>query len=568
MQSGKKGITALYVRLSRDDELEGDSNSIANQKKLLSKYAKEHHYTNIRVYADDGYTGTNFNRPEFKRLVEDIEMGYVTTVIVKDMSRLGRNYLQVGYYTETFFPDNDIHFIAINDCVDSENEDDDFTPFRNIINEWYAKDISRKVRSSKKLKGNAGEPISLPPYGYMRDPQDSKQWIIDDEAADVVRLIYKLCIDGNGIETTARILQEKEILTPTQYWIKKGIRKGGKKTQENPYKWCKSTITKMLTMREYTGDLVNFKSHTKSFKNKKKIEHSEDEMKIFENHHPPIIERSVWQEVQKSRKNTKKRKQKNGQKNMFSGLLYCADCGNVMWFNCNHPNNKIEYFNCSNYRGMRGTCDSTHYIRVDSLEQIVTLELRKLCKCLKENEDEFVRLLIDKSQADYEKEKRLRDEELKALNSRFNQLDMLFEKTYEDNVSGKLTDERYAKLTNKYELEQADIKKKIAELEKAGDKDDDAIYSRNQFVKAVRKFTEMKTLTPAILNELIDKIEIYQAQGSGKNKTQEITIHYKFLDTIDIPNADNINNSFKLNSRKGVEIEYIVKKKANKKEAA
>lgn len=567
MQSNKKGIVALYVRLSRDDELEGDSNSIANQKKLLTKYAKEHHYTNTKVYADDGYTGTNFNRPAFKRLVEDIEMGYISTVIVKDMSRLGRNYLQVGYYTDTFFPDNDIHFIAINDCVDSDNEDDDFTPFRNIINEWYAKDISRKVRSSKKLRGNAGEPLSTAPYGYLCDPDDKKKWIVDEEAADVIRLIYRLCLEGNGIETTARILQERKILTPAHYWMKKGIRKGGIKTQENPYKWCKTTITKILTLREYTGDLVNFKSHTKSFKNKKKIIHSEDEMKIFENHHEAIIERSIWKEVQKSRRNTKKRKQKNGEKNMFSGLLFCADCGSVMWYNCNHPNTAIEYFNCSNYRGMRGTCDSTHYIRVDSLEQIVTLELRRMCQYLKSNEEEFAQLLMNKAQSDYDKEKRIRDENLNSLRSRYNQLEMLFEQTYEDNVSGKLSDERYMRLTNKYDAEQAEIKAKIAELEKVSEKENNIIYSKNQFIRAVRKFMEMKTLTPTILHELIDKIEVYQAQGSGKNKTQEIVIHYKFLDTVNIPHIEGVDNSVTLNSRQGVEIEYIVKK-STKKEAA
>lgn len=256
MQSKKNhGITALYPRLSRDDDIQGDSNSIVNQKKLLSKYAKDHHFPNPKFYVDDGYTGTNFNRPGFQEMIEDIEAGYVTTVIVKDMSRLGRNYLQVGYYTDTFFPDHNVRFIAINDGVDSEQGEDDFTPFRNIMNEWYAKDISRKVRSSKKLRGNAGDPLCLPPYGYRKDPDNPKQWIIDEEAAEVVRKIYRLCIEGNGIETTARILQESGILTPTYYWAKKGIRKGGKKTQDNPCKWCKTTITKILTLQEYTAFL-------------------------------------------------------------------------------------------------------------------------------------------------------------------------------------------------------------------------------------------------------------------------------------------------------------------------
>lgn len=277
MQSKKNhGITALYPRLSRDDDIQGDSNSIVNQKKLLSKYAKDHHFPNPKFYVDDGYTGTNFNRPGFQEMIEDIEAGYVTTVIVKDMSRLGRNYLQVGYYTDTFFPDHNVRFIAINDGVDSEQGEDDFTPFRNIMNEWYAKDISRKVRSSKKLRGNAGDPLCLPPYGYRKDPDNPKQWIIDEEAAEVVRKIYRLCIEGNGIETTARILQESGILTPTYYWAKKGIRKGGKKTQDNPCKWCKTTITKILTLQEYTGVLINFKTYSKSFKDKRRRENPEE----------------------------------------------------------------------------------------------------------------------------------------------------------------------------------------------------------------------------------------------------------------------------------------------------
>ena len=322
MQSKKNhGITALYPRLSRDDDIQGDSNSIVNQKKLLSKYAKDHHFPNPKFYVDDGYTGTNFNRPGFQEMIEDIEAGYVTTVIVKDMSRLGRNYLQVGYYTDTFFPDHNVRFIAINDGVDSEQGEDDFTPFRNIMNEWYAKDISRKVRSSKKLRGNAGDPLCLPPYGYRKDPDNPKQWIIDEEAAEVVRKIYRLCIEGNGIETTARILQESGILTPTYYWAKKGIRKGGKKTQDNPCKWCKTTITKILTLQEYTGVLINFKTYSKSFKDKRRRENPEENQRVFENHHEPIIDRSTWETVQKIRAGTKRRQPKNSEKNMFAGLL-------------------------------------------------------------------------------------------------------------------------------------------------------------------------------------------------------------------------------------------------------
>ena len=287
------GITALYCRLSRDDGAEGESNSIANQKKLLSKYAKEHGFTNTKFYVDDGYTGTNFNRPGFQQMLEDMEMGYISTVIVKDSSRFGRNYLEVGQYTDYYFPEHNIRFIAINDCIDSENGEDDFSAFRNVMNEMYAKDISRKVRSSHRLRGNAGEPLAPPPYGYVKDPENKKKWIIDPDAAEIVRRIFRLCIEGNGNETIARILQDDKILVPQAYWQSKGMSRGGKKTQANPYKWCKTTIGKMLALREYTGDIVNFKTYSKSFKNKTRIPNAEENMVIFKDVHEPIIDRDT-----------------------------------------------------------------------------------------------------------------------------------------------------------------------------------------------------------------------------------------------------------------------------------
>ena len=250
------GITALYCRLSRDDGAEGESNSIANQKKLLAKYAKEHGFTNTKFYVDDGYTGTNFNRPGFQQMLEDMEMGYISTVIVKDSSRFGRNYLEVGQYTDYYFPEHNIRFIAINDCIDSENGEDDFSAFRNVMNEMYAKDISRKVRSSHRLRGNAGEPLAPPPYGYVKDPENKKKWIIDPDAAEVVQRIFRLCIEGNGNETIARILQDDKVLVPQAYWQSKGMSRGGKKTQPNPYKWCKTTIAKMLEQQEYCGEFL------------------------------------------------------------------------------------------------------------------------------------------------------------------------------------------------------------------------------------------------------------------------------------------------------------------------
>ena len=400
----------------------------------------------------------------------------------------------------------------------------------------------------------------MPPYGYRKDPDNPKQWIIDEEAAEVVRKIYRLCIEGNGIETTARILQESGILTPTYYWAKKGIRKGGKKTQDNPCKWCKTTITKILTLQEYTGVLINFKTYSKSFKDKRRRENPEENQRVFENHHEPIIDRSTWETVQKIRAGTKRRQPKNSEKNMFAGLLYCADCGHKLHYNINHPNSAIEYFNCSNYRGNRGTCNETHYVRADSLEQVVLLELNRMVSYLQENEEEFAELLARKTSQDYEREKRFRQQKLAELNARYSEVDMLFERTYEDNVSGKLSDERFMKLSQRYDEEQQSLKKEIAELESICDKEDSRVYSKNQFLKAVRKFMQMKTLTPTMLHELVERIDVYHIQGTGKNRTQRLVIHYKFVGVLDLPHSPVLPGNVVLNSRQGVEIEYLVGK--------
>ena len=308
-------ITALYCRLSRDDDVQGDSNSIANQKRLLSRYAKDYGLPNTKYFVDDGYTGTNFNRPGFTEMIEAIEDGYIGTVMVKDMSRLGRDYLQVGIYTDQFFPEHGVRFIAVNDGVDSAEGENEFAPFRNIMNEWYARDISRKIRSSQRLRGNAGVPLSLPPYGYVKSPDNPKYWIVDDEAAAVVRRIYQMCIDGYGIDKTAAIFEQEEILKPTEYWKLKGVRKPGRKPfSESPYHWSSNTVNKILTSREYMGDVVNFKTYSKSFKDKRRYENPEENHVIFEGVHEPIIDRQTWEMVQRIREGTKRRQPKKVEK--------------------------------------------------------------------------------------------------------------------------------------------------------------------------------------------------------------------------------------------------------------
>ena len=552
------GITALYCRLSRDDGAEGESNSIANQKKLLSKYAKEHGFTNTKFYVDDGYTGTNFNRPGFQQMLEDMDMGYISTVIVKDSSRFGRNYLEVGQYTDYYFPEHNIRFIAINDCIDSENGEDDFSVFRNVMNEMYAKDISRKVRSSHRLRGNAGEPLSAPPYGYMKSAENKKKWVIDPDAAEIVRRVFRLCIEGKGNETIARMLQEDKVLVPMAYWQSKGLGRGGKKTQPNPYKWCKTTIAKMLAQQEYCGDVINFKTYSKNFRNKTRIPNPKENWAIFKDVHEPIIDRETFERVQELTKETKRRKPKDEsmKKSIFSNLLYCGDCGHKLWFNFNQKNPSIRFYSCSNYVGSRGTCELTHYIREDSLEQVVKMELFKLASYLDHDEIAFTELLEDKSKNDAMAERKVLESALSVAEARSKELLRLYERLYEDNVNGKVTDEWFMRLSHKYELEQEELKKQTFELKNKLDSINNAKSSSESFIRAIRKFMTMQTLTPIVLQELIEKIEIFNVEGKGKNRTQRLIIHYRFVGCIDLPNVIP-KHTYKLDSRQGVAIEYL-----------
>lgn len=562
MTSQSNMVTALYCRLSRDDDVQGDSNSIANQKKLLSKYAKEYGLSNTKYFVDDGYTGTNFSRPGFIEMADAIESGYIGAILVKDMSRLGRDYLQVGFYTDNFFPEHNVRFIAVNDGVDSAEGENEFAPFRNIMNEWYARDISRKVRSSQRLRGSAGVPLSLPLYGYRKDPDDPKSWVIDEEAAAVVRRIYQLCIDGFGVEKTAAILERDKILKPTEYWKSKGVRKPGKKSivRDSPYCWCKTTVEKILLAREYMGDTVNFKTYSKSFKNKRRYENPEENYAIFENTHEPIIDRQTWEMVQRIRAGTKRRQPKNTEKHMFAGLLYCADCGCKLHFNVNHPHTELKYFNCSNYRGNRGTCNSTHYIRADALEQVVLLELRRMTQFLQDKEEDFVKLLMDKSLQEAQRETKRQENEVAAMITRCHELDALFTKTYEDNASGKLSDERFMMITKRYDDEQISLKKKISAMQAEIDAEKRHKSSAANILRTVRKYTEIKELTPTIVNELIEKIVVHQAQGTGKNKTQQLEIYYNFVGVLDMPQLMALPQSVTVDTRQGVAVEYITRK--------
>ena len=557
-KNNKIGITALYCRLSRDDGMDGESNSIVNQKTLLSQKAKEKGLTDTKFYVDDGYTGTNFNRPGFQQMLSDIEMGYIYAVMVKDLSRLGRDYVSVGNYTDVYFPDHDIRFIAVNDGIDSEEGESEIAPFKNILNEMYARDISKKIRSSHRLRGSMGEPLSQPPYGYMKSAENKKKWVIDPEAAEVVKSVFKMCLEGKGNETIARILQEKQILVPMAYWQRKGLPRGGKKTQPNPYKWCKTTIQKILSQQEYCGDVINFKTCSKSFKNKTRLPNDPENWAIFRDVHEPIIARSDFEKVQTPIAKTKRRapKPQNGEKNMFCDFLYCADCGSKLWYHTNTTNKEIHYFSCSNYKkDTRGNCETRHYIRADAIEQIVMLELKRLAKYLESHEEEFAKLLAEKTNADMLTEQKTLETELNRATARNEMLTSLFAKTYEDNVSGKLSDEMYMELSHKYEVERLELKTKIFEYKECLAKISEMEQNKDDFLKSVRKFMEMESLTAPMLRELIDHIDVYEKEGGKKNYTQRIVIYYRFVGYLELPSSDDEN--YKANTRKGVDVEYI-----------
>ena len=532
-----RDVTAfLYERLSRDDNMDGESYSIGNQKKLLIKVAKEKGYTNLVHFFDDGISGVTMDRPGFADMIQQLEQGKAAAVFVKDLSRLGRNYIEVGRLTEEFFPNHDIRLVAVSDNIDTDEGENELAPIRNLFNEWYARDISKKRRISNKIKGNAGEPMGQPPYGYVKDPENPKRWIVDEEAARVVRRIYRMTLEGVGTEQIAAKLEEDGVLTPRAYWHSKGINRPGKFKDLPPTHWNSSSVIKMLSVQEYCGDILNFKTYSKSYKNKKRLENDRENWAIFKDVHEPIIERAVFEQVQQKRGKMRKRQAKDGERSMFSGLLVCADCGSNLHFHFNQGNPEIKYFNCSNYKGNRGTCGSTHYVRVDFLEQVVLGEIRRLTKYAGLYEDDFLKEVIGHSRQAEETERRLKEKELKVLLARDDELDGLFERIYEDNVSGKLSDDRFAKMSRRYEEEQKELSEKIKKLRSEIEKQSSRATSTDMFVSIVRKYTRARKLTPRMLNELVEKIEVYNAEKIDGEWVQRLRIHYNCVGEMNIPN--------------------------------
>lgn len=530
-----EGITALYERLSQEDKLEGESNSIANQKKILERYCREHGITAYRHYdEDDGYSGTNFNRPGFQRMLADIKAGKIKRVIVKDMSRFGRDYLQVGFYTDMLFPDFGVHFIAVNDGVDSTRGENEFTAIRNVFNEMYARDTSKKIRATWQSKGKSGEHLTtIPPYGYMKDPDNKKKWIIDEEAAAVVQQIFALCVSGMGPTQIAKWLEKHEIYNPTAYSQAKG-RPVTNKPTANPYKWTNETVSRTLERIEYLGHTVNFKTRKQSYKSKKKLWNDPSEWVIFENTQPPIVEESVFLIVQNIRR-SRRRPTKMGDMGIFSGLLYCAECGGKM-YQCRATNftEEQKYFICSTYRKGKDLC-TTHSIKNVVLHEIVLRNLREAIEYVTQYEAEFIQEAADSRLRERDAEFSRKRETLSRAESRIAELDNLFKHLYEDNVTGKLSDELFIKMSRDYELEQENLKSMAEVLREEIKQQEKQKTNVKAFISVVKKYTDMQELDASILREFIDRIEV--SHTDKKSKTREITIVYNFIGAFDFERA-------------------------------
>lgn len=533
--NGGDKIDALYCRLSRDDELQGDSNSIKNQKAILSKYAQEHGFTNPHFYVDDGYSGTNFNRPDFQRLMDDVNEGNVRTIIVKDMSRLGRDYLKVGFYTEITFPEANVRFIAINDQVDSESSvDNDFTPFRNIINEWYAKDTSKKIRAVFKAKGLSGKHLcTIPPYGYRKDDHDKQQWLVDEEAAKVVKEIFSLCMQGFGPTQIARILTEHGRETPTIYKRRVGLPITSQET-EFPEIWATQSINKILANPTYLGHTVNFRTKKKSYKSKKKIDLPKEEWAIFENTHEAIIDQDTFDTVQRIRQ-AKRRPTSMGEMSIFSGLVYCADCGQKMYLcRCTTMKQK-EYFNCSSYRKKKKATCTSHQITVEAVEHFVLTNLQRVLAFAKNHEQKFLEIVRNENEKELRKKLQSQTRELEEADKRIQALDRIIQNLYEDKVCGNLTDERFIKMSQSYEQEQRELKEHAyylrQELSKAKEQSDNV----TRFMRSVKKYTEITELTPELVREFVQKVVVYQAEKVDGRRAQRIDLYFNGVGQILLP---------------------------------
>lgn len=517
-------ITALYCRLSRDDEQDGLSGSIKNQQTILEKYAQENGFRNTRVFIDDGWSGTNFARPAFTEIMELAEKGLIGTLIVKDHSRLGRNRLIVGQLLEEGFDSLGIRYIAIMDNIDTAKGISDLVPMQDLFNEWHAKNTSQKVRNVFKSKGMSGAPLTTnPPFGYQKDPESKNGWLIDEAAAKTVRQIFAWCVDGLGPTQIAKRLKATKVLTPTEHWS--NIGRNCSKPPAVPYNWCSATVADILNKQEYCGDTVNFRSTTKSFKNKKKIERPPEEWQIFKDTHPAIIDRETFALVQELRKH-RRRPTKSGIVSPFSGLLYCADCGEKLYYSVtNNYKREQAYFFCSSYRKNSDVC-SAHYIRERVVEQIALESMQRILLNVQAFEKEFARKQMDCYTEDKKKQLAAKRRELSKAKKRIAEIDTLIQKIYEDNASGKLSDERYATLSLSYEEEQKTLKAAVPEMQAYLETETDKTESLQRFIQKVKQITELKALTPELIHEFVDRIVVYAPRYLDGKRVQLLDIYY------------------------------------------
>ena len=532
-------ITILYCRLSNEDALDGESNSIQNQKEFLTRYAAEHGYTNLKILVDDGYTGTNFDRPGVQEGFTLVKQGLVGCWLVKDLSRFGRDYLTVGQYTDIIFPSYDVRFIAVNDGVDSERGDSDgFAAIRNLFNEWYPRDTSKKVRVVFRQKGTSGKHLGKPPYGYRTDPADKDHWIIDEDAAPVVKRIFDLAIDGKGPEQIARILEQDKVLTTKALYAKQSENhpdpKKRKKMPERPYHWIGQSVAGILERMEYTGCTCNFKTYSKSYKLKKRIPNAIEDMCIFPDTQEAIVSQAQWDRVQELRKN-KRRPTKAERQGLFSGLLFCPDCGNKLHFaTCKSFDGKQDHYVCSSYKSGRGTC-SAHYIREDVLRELVLERIRAVNAYIRQDAESFQEEWLQCRRSDQERSIREDRKRVEQAKKRLADLDVLLSRLYEDFVLGDLSKERYKKMTADYEAEQERLKLEIEVTEEWLETQETMSADVDAFVALTQKYVDVPELTPTIVNEYIKKIEVFAPDKSSGKRVQKVKIYFNFVDDVEIP---------------------------------
>jgi DNA invertase Pin-like site-specific DNA recombinase len=536
-QNDKTKITALYERLSRDDEQFGESNSIVNQKKILESYAVKNGFTNIRHFVDDGVSGVRFDRPGFSAMMDEVAEGNVSSVLCKDLSRFGRDYLKVGMYTE-LLREHDVRFIAVNDNVDSLNGEDDFTPFRNIINEWAARDSSRKVRAVFKAKAKEGKHINgATPYGYIHDPSDRQKWVVDEEAAEVVRRIYHMTLEGKGTFVIANALSNEKIPIPSTHMKELGFGRFKNCEPTNICDWSCTTVQDIIANPAYLGHTVNCRTWSKSYKDKKRRFTPDSELLVFENTHEAIIDRETWDTAQKLRQTVRKQN-KQGTTNRLTGLMYCYDCDSKMWNargrNARSKNGFSDAYVCSSYRKRTDNC-SIHTIRSAVVEQLILSAIQKVSTYAVENETEFIQKVKGAADSRRDELVKVHRKQLAKNQKRISELDSLFQKTYEDNASGKLSDKRFEQLSEKYETEQADLEKVNLELQLEIDSYAEDCSRADKFLDLTKRYVDFSELSTPMLNEFVEKVVVHEADKTYGFRQQEVDIYLNFIGKFEVP---------------------------------